>query len=110
MPLERNFNITDKRGGAAISVRVFGQAERAEIAGILNTDGPPVIRVRVTAASEGEPAANAELVALLAEKLGVDSDKIAVVAGETKRDKIISIEGLSNFQVDERLFGERSND
>jgi len=103
MPLERNFNITDKRGGAAISVRVFGQAERAEIAGILNTDGPPVIRVRVTAASEGEPAANAELVALLAEKLGVGIDKIAVVAGETKRDKIISIEGVTISSVEAAL-------
>jgi len=106
MPLERNFNFTDKRGGAAISVRVFGQSERAEIAGVLNTEGPPVIRVRLTAVDEGDPSANAELVALLAEKLGVSADKIAVVAGETKRDKIISIEGLSNVQVDERLFGQ----
>lgn len=110
MPLERSFNITDKRGGAAISVRVFGQAERAEIAGILNTEGPPVIRVRLTAENEGDPKANAELIALLAEKLEVDAGKIAIVAGETKRDKIVSIEGLSNFQVDERLFGKRSSE
>jgi len=109
MPLEqRNFNITDKRGGAAINVRLISQAEKAEIAGVVNNDGMSIIRVRVTAVEDTDAAANGELVALLAEKLRLTEDKIAVVAGEQRRDKIVSIEGLTSEQVDELLFGEQA--
>lgn len=104
MPQERNFNITDKRGGAAINVRVVSQSDKAEIAGVINNDGMSIIRVRVTAPSEGDAAANAELVTLLAERLEIEPNRIAIVAGETRRDKIVSIEGLTSGQVDELLF------
>ncbi len=100
--MSRRFEITDARGGAAITVRVVTQAEHTEIAGVQD-DG--VLKIRLTASPAGSPAANQELVNFLASQLGVPPENVAVVAGENGREKIVSIEGLSVYQVETILHG-----
>ncbi len=100
--MSRRFEITDARGGAALTVRVVTQAERTEIAGVQD-DG--VLKIRLMASPAGTPAANQELVDFLAGQLGVPAQNVAVVAGENGREKIVSIEGLSVDQVEAILHG-----
>ena len=100
---DRKFEITDARGGAAIGIRVVTKAADTEIAG-KNDDG--TLKVRLKASPAGDPAANTELIDFLAAQLGVETSKIEIVAGEDKRDKILSIEGLSTRQVEEKLLTE----
>ena len=97
---EREFKITDARGGAAVGVRVVTKAETTEIAG-RNEDG--TLKVRLKASPAGDPAANNELIDFLAAQLNIEKSKIEIVAGIDKRDKILSIEGLSTQQVEARL-------
>ncbi|MCU0513739.1 MAG: DUF167 domain-containing protein [Anaerolineae bacterium] len=99
---ERKFEkFTDPRGGTAIGVRVVTRAAATELAG-KTEDG--AVKVRLVAAPAGNPEANRELIGFLAEKLGVTPDKIEIVAGQDKSDKIISIEGISALTVEEKLF------
>lgn len=97
---DRKFEITDARGGAAFGVRVVTKAASTEIVG-KNDDG--TLRIRLQASPAGEAAANEELVNFLADALGVTRNKIEIVAGERSRDKIVSVEGLSTQEVEEKL-------
>lgn len=101
MPDERKFEITDARGGAALTVRVTTRAVKTELAGIQD-DG--VLKIRLTAPSAGDPGANRELVSFIAAQLSVPREQVAIVAGESGREKIVSIEGLTTSQVEERLY------
>lgn len=97
---DRKFEITDARGGSALGVRVVTRATHTEIVG-KNEDG--TLKVRLQASPAGDPTANQELVDFLAGKLGVGTDKIEIVAGESTRDKILSVEGLTTRQVEDKL-------
>lgn len=100
---ERKFEITDARGGVAFGVRVVTKADATEIAG-RGEDG--TIKIRLMASPAGDPAANKELIDFIAAKLGVSPGKIEIVAGLDKKDKILSIEGLSPSEVDDKLVPE----
>lgn len=97
---DRKFEITDAARGAAFTVRVVTRAARAEIAGVTD-DG--TLRVRLTATSAGDHAANDELVELLAAALGVAPDALEIVAGASARDKLVSVEGVSTADVEAAL-------
>ncbi|MBW4436268.1 MAG: DUF167 domain-containing protein [Pleurocapsa minor GSE-CHR-MK-17-07R] len=97
--MTRKFEITDVRGGAALTVRVVTQSETTEIASI--QDG--ILRIRLIAQEAGDAAANAELIGFLAAKLEVSMDKVQIVAGEGGREKLITIEGLSVEHVNQLL-------
>ena len=97
---DRKFEITDARGGAAIGVRVVTRASSTELVG-RNEDN--TIKIRLQATPAGDPSANSELIEFLASKLGVEAGKIEIVAGESKRDKILSIEGMTVQGVEEKL-------
>jgi len=97
---DRPFRITDARGGAAIGVRVVTRAVATEIAG-KTEDG--TLKVRLQAAPAGDPAANQELVSFLARLLEIEPNRIEIVAGAEKRDKLLSIEGLTSADVEARL-------
>lgn len=101
MPVNRKFEITDARGGAALTIRVVTQAEKTEVAGV-QEDG--LLKIRLMASPAGDPSANQELVEFLAAQLGVPVDSIEIVAGAGGREKIVSIEGLTSDQVEERLY------
>ncbi len=62
----------------------------------------PALVARVTAPPV-DGKANAALIKLLAKRLGVAKSKIAIVQGETGRDKILEIEGLSPAEIRQRL-------
>ena len=97
---DRKFEITDARGGAALGVRVVTRANETELVG-RNEDNTLKIRLKATPA--GDPAANKELIEFLAGKLDVAVSKIEIVAGESNRDKILSIEGLTVQDVETKL-------
>jgi uncharacterized protein (TIGR00251 family) len=101
MPVDRKFEITDARGGAALTIRVVTQAEKTEVAGV-QEDG--LLKIRLMASPAGDPSANQELIEFLAVQLGVPLDHIEIVAGAGGREKIVSIEGLTSDQVEERLY------
>ena len=84
---DRNYRLHDGKKGAALAVRVTPRASKNQIVGALN-DG--TIKIRITAApNEGQ--ANEELVKFLSDVLGIAKSRIEIVAGETGRDKLISI-------------------
>lgn len=98
--MDRKFEITDAKGGAGLSIRVVTRATKTEIAGF-NDEG--ILKIRLQAASAGEPEANTELIDFLANLLEVPKERIEVVAGEGGREKLVSIEGLSTTDVEAKL-------
>ena len=91
---------TPHPGGAAFAVQVVTKTATTEIVG-LQEDG--AVKIRLTASPAGSDEANKELVKFLAGKLGVAKEKIEIVAGVEKRDKIISVEGMTAEQVEVKL-------
>ncbi len=80
-------------------VRVTPRAKRPGVQG-LRDDG--VLLVRVGAPPE-DGRANAELCAVVAKALGLRARQVAVVVGQTSRDKVVEIDGLSSGAVDRLL-------
>lgn len=72
---------------AELSVRVTPKASRNRIE---REDG--AIRVYVTAVPEGGKA-NAAVIKMLSKALGVPKSRLALIRGETSRDKVFRIEG-----------------
>lgn len=97
---DRNFEITDARGGAAVGIRVVTKASETEIVG-KTEEG--TLKIRLVSSPAGDPATNSELLSFLAKKLDIDASKIMILFGEEKRDKIVSIEGMTTQEVDEKL-------
>jgi hypothetical protein len=96
----REFKITNAKRGAAFTVHVVPRARKNEIAGQMGD----AIKVRLTAPPV-EGKANKALIAFLADQLGVRKSQVEIVAGETSRNKVISVVGLSPVEVEERLLG-----
>lgn len=57
------------------------------------------------AAAPERGAANDAVLDLLADALGVERRRLALVAGRTGRDKIVEVERLSSSEVERRLEG-----
>jgi uncharacterized protein YggU (UPF0235/DUF167 family) len=57
----------------------------------------------LVASPAGDPAANAELINLLAGVLEIPVNRLEIVVGVNARDKIISVEGLTTAEVEARL-------
>ncbi len=89
-------------GAVTLEVRVRPKAGRNDVA----LDGADV-KVYVTAPAEGGRA-NAAVVALLADRLGVGKDGIAIVKGHRARDKVIRIEVLDAVTIKKRLVATES--
>ena len=85
--VDRKFNLHGGQKGSALAVRVTPRASRNEIVEMLE-DG--TIRVRI-AAPPVDDEANNTLLEFLAEILGVPKSRLDIVAGETGRDKLISV-------------------
>ena len=88
-----------QRGEAvAFTVRVVPRASRNKIAGI--HDG--AVRIRLTAPPV-EGAANEALISFLSSVLRVPKRDIELVSGQTARNKVVSVSGLSAEEVEARL-------
>jgi uncharacterized protein (TIGR00251 family) len=84
---QRNYNLHDGKKGAALAIRVTTRAKENKILGALS-DG--TVKMHIAAEPTGGQA-NDELVGFLAVVLGVDKGRIEVVAGDTGRDKLVSV-------------------
>ena len=73
-------------------------AARNELAGF--SEG--VLRVNV-AAPPVRGKANKELIAFLAQKLGLSKGDLTILKGHTSRNKVISITGLTQEELNQRL-------
>jgi uncharacterized protein len=74
-----------------IDVRVIPRAAKSGIAG---TRGDALL-VRLHAAPV-DGAANAELIEVLADALGVPKRRVSIVSGERSRQKRVRVEGVTN--------------
>ena len=83
-----------------IHVRVIPRAGKSGIAGIRG--GAWLVRLN---AAPVDGAANAELIEVLADALGIPKRAISIVSGERSRQKRVRIEGLTEQLVDSRLRG-----
>jgi uncharacterized protein (TIGR00251 family) len=81
-----------------ISFRIQPGAPKNAVVGLTNG----VWKVRI-AAPPVEGKANRELIEFLSEVLDVPKSCIAIVKGETGRDKVVSITGLTLEEIDRRL-------
>lgn len=107
---DRKFEITDARAGAALAVRVVTRAAETELVGAQVEGDLKVLKVRLKASPAGDPAANKELIGLLASVLGVPENKVEIVAGEGGREKMVTVVGISTAEVEARLSDVKSDE
>ncbi len=82
--------LTEKDGSLIFSVRVVSRASRSEIVGEL--DGTLKIKL-VSPPIEG--AANEELIKFLSKKFNVPKNAVAILNGQTSKQKRIQINGIN---------------
>jgi hypothetical protein len=75
-------------------VKVQPKASRDQVVGY--RDG--VLQLRVTAPPD-KGRANAAVVALLADALGVAKSRVRIVRGQSSRDKVLAVESLTQEDV-----------
>ncbi len=97
--MARKYVLHDGKRGSALALRVTPRADHNKIVGLL-TDG--TIKVHI-AAPPVDDDANKELLAFLAEVLGVPKSRVEIVAGATGRDKLISVLDMDVETVHERI-------
>jgi uncharacterized protein (TIGR00251 family) len=81
-----------------LAIRVQPRAKRTGVAG--ERGGAVVIRV---SAPPVEGKANEAVEKLIADKLGVPKSAVAIVRGDSSRDKLVRIDGLSADEARTRL-------
>lgn len=74
---------------STIGVRVQPRASRNEVLGVRDD----VVQVRVKAAPV-DGKANAAMLELLADRLGIAKSRIRVVRGHSSRDKVVAVDGM----------------
>lgn len=90
--------IRDTASGATFSVKVHPRAKRDAIAGTVGD----ALKLALTAPPV-EGKANEACLRLLADLLRVSRSSVTIAAGETSRNKLIRVQGLTAAQVKERL-------
>jgi uncharacterized protein (TIGR00251 family) len=90
--------VTDSAKGATFAVRVQPRARKNAIAGELGD----ALKLALTAPPV-EGKANQACIVFLAELLEVPRSSITIAAGETSRNKLIRVAGLSAAEVQRRL-------
>ncbi len=82
------------KDGVTLAVHVVPRSARNEIVGLHGQ----ALRIRVNAPPVGG-AANAVLLATVAEALGVPKRQVEIVSGHASRRKVLRIAGLSESEV-----------
>ncbi len=102
MANQRTFHLHNGKMGAAITVRVVPRSGRNEIVEI-QEDG--TIKIRLKAAPvEGQ--ANKALIEFLSEILDTAKSNIEIVAGQSGRDKLITILDLDSDTVQKKILSQ----
>lgn len=99
MKQERKFRLHNGVMGSAVTVRLVPRASKNEISEILN-DG--TIKIRLTS-SAAQSEANKALVAFLAGVLEVEQDRIEIVAGETGKEKLVTVQDMDTETVQQKI-------
>jgi uncharacterized protein (TIGR00251 family) len=81
-----------------ISLRIQPGAPKNAVAGLVNG----VWKICI-AAPPVEGKANRELIEYLSDVLNVPKSSIAIVRGETGRDKVVVVSGLTRGEIEKRL-------
>jgi len=84
--------------GLTISIRVIPRASRSEIVGMVEG----TLKVRI-AAPPVDGAANSEIIKLFSKTFGIAKSDIAIISGETSRNKRIKFANLSQSKFDEKI-------
>ena len=87
-------NVREENCDITFTVRVIPRSSRTEIVG--EHDG--VLKVKL-ASPPVDGAANAELVKLIAKKLGVPKSAVTIVSGETSKTKRLRVDGVRAEQL-----------
>jgi uncharacterized protein len=96
---QRNYKLHNGKTGAALAVRVTTRAMNNKILGALS-DG--TIKMHITAApTDGQD--NEALIEFLSEILDITKDRIEVVAGDTGRDKLISVLDMDSQTLHKKI-------
>ncbi len=90
--------VKDTAAGATFAVRVQPRARKNAVSGEMGD----ALKLALTAPPV-EGKANAACVEFLADLLDVPRSSITIAAGETSRNKIIRVAGLSAAEVEQRL-------
>ncbi len=99
MEKQRAFHLHNGKLGAAISVRITPRMSKNEISEILE-DG--TIKIRLTAPPV-DGKANQALIEFLSKILQVPASSIDIFAGQTGRNKLITIMNLDSDEVHNRI-------
>jgi len=91
--------IKDVPGGVTFPVRVTPRARKNEIAGVQGQ----ALKIKL-AAPPVEGAANAALCDFIAGQLGVRKGAVTLVAGQTSRNKVVRVQGVTADHV-RRILG-----
>jgi uncharacterized protein (TIGR00251 family) len=84
--------------GVELALRVSPNAASNELVGCVEG----VWRIKISAPPVGGRA-NKELIAFLAQRLGLKKGDLTILRGHTSRNKLISVVGLSHEEVARRL-------
>ena len=95
----RKFELRDSKKGSALGVRITPRASENKIIGALS-DGTIKIHIK---ASNTEGQMNSELIKFLSGIFGVAEDRIEVVAGNTSKDKLISVLDLDSETLHKKI-------
>jgi uncharacterized protein (TIGR00251 family) len=95
----RKYQLHNGKAGAAIAVRVTPRSSRNEISEVL-ADG--TVKIRLTAAPvEGQ--ANEALIRYLSRVLDVPASQIEIVAGQTGKDKLVTVTDVDSDTLQKRI-------
>ena len=90
--------IADDADGAIVALKIIPRAGRTMLAGV--RDNALLVRL---AAAPVEGAANAALLAFLADQLQIPRARLEIVTGEKSRSKRVKVRGMSAATVAARL-------
>ena len=95
----RKYHLHDGKNGAALAIRVTSGAMKNAVVGVLD-DG--TVKIQLKSPIKGGDA-NQVLVEYLAEILEIQWAQIEIVAGESGRDKLVSLLDLDAGTVQRRI-------
>ena len=90
--------VRDTPAGASFAVKVHPRAKKSAVTGAVGD----ALKIALTAAPV-EGKANRACVEMLAEVLSVPRSSVSIAAGESSRQKVVLVAGLSAEQVRARL-------
>lgn len=97
------FTVRDTAQGAQFLLRVQPRSSRNAIAGVISMgDKGEAVKLAITAPPV-DGKANQAVIEFLARLFGVPKSSVAIVSGETGRNKMIAVRGLGAEQVRKAL-------